>query len=102
MKYDEEELNLAIEKGTKAWADVPDISEWVSEQRGRTEMRYSRRYKCPHCGVKGRLGINPERVQRCRQCGNGFLLEEAFHKEQPKGSGFLERKPNPAINNFQI
>ena len=70
--------------------------------KGGIEMRYSRRYKCPHCGVKGRLGINPERVQRCRQCGNGFLLEEAFHKEQPKGSGFLERKPNPAINNFQI
>ncbi len=38
MKYDEEELNRAIEKGTAAWADVPDISEWVSEQRGRIPM----------------------------------------------------------------
>jgi hypothetical protein len=32
--YDEDELNRAIEKGTKAWADVPNISEWVAEQRG--------------------------------------------------------------------
>ncbi len=32
--YDEDELNRAIEKGTKAWADVTNISEWVAEQRG--------------------------------------------------------------------
>ena len=32
--YDEDELNAAIEKGTKAWADVKDISTWVAEQRG--------------------------------------------------------------------
>jgi hypothetical protein len=32
--YDEGELNRAIEKGTKAWADVPNISKWVAEQRG--------------------------------------------------------------------
>ena len=32
--YDEDELNAFIEKGTKAWADVDDISSWVAEQRG--------------------------------------------------------------------
>lgn len=32
--YDEDELNRAIEKGTKAWAEVGDISKWVADQRG--------------------------------------------------------------------
>lgn len=32
--YDEEELNKAIEKGTRAWADVEDITRWIAEQRG--------------------------------------------------------------------
>lgn len=32
--YDEDELNRAIEKGTKAWADVGNVAEWVAEQRG--------------------------------------------------------------------
>jgi hypothetical protein len=32
--YDEKELEAFIEKGTKAWADVPDSVAWVREQRG--------------------------------------------------------------------
>lgn len=32
--YDERELEAAIEKGTRAWADVPDSVAWVREQRG--------------------------------------------------------------------
>ena len=32
--YDEQELEVAIEKGTRAWADVPDSVAWVREQRG--------------------------------------------------------------------
>jgi len=32
--YDEDNLQTAIERGTKAWADVPDASEWVEELRG--------------------------------------------------------------------
>ena len=32
--YNEEELNKAIEKGTRAWADVGNITDWVAEQRG--------------------------------------------------------------------
>ena len=32
--YDERELESAIEKGTRAWADVPDSVAWVREQRG--------------------------------------------------------------------
>lgn len=32
--YNEDELNQAIQKGTAAWADVEDITKWVSEQRG--------------------------------------------------------------------
>lgn len=32
--YDEQELETAIEKGTRAWADVPDSVAWVREQRG--------------------------------------------------------------------
>lgn len=32
--YNEDELNQAIQKGTRAWADVEDITDWVAEQRG--------------------------------------------------------------------
>ena len=32
--YDEDNLQTAIEKGTKAWADVPNATEWVEELRG--------------------------------------------------------------------
>ena len=32
--YGEDNLQTAIEKGTKAWADVPNASEWVEELRG--------------------------------------------------------------------
>lgn len=32
--FDEEEFSRAVELGTKAWADVPDIGAWVAEQRG--------------------------------------------------------------------
>lgn len=32
--YDEAELNVAVAKGTAAWADVPDAVAWVREQRG--------------------------------------------------------------------
>ena len=30
------DLQTAIEKGTKAWADVPDATKWVEELRGNT------------------------------------------------------------------
>ena len=33
--YDDD-LQGAIEKGTKAWADVPDATKWVEELRGNT------------------------------------------------------------------
>lgn len=32
--FDEEAFNRAVEIGTRAWADVPDIGHWVAEQRG--------------------------------------------------------------------
>ncbi len=32
--YDERELEALIEKGTRAWSDVPDSAAWVREQRG--------------------------------------------------------------------
>jgi hypothetical protein len=32
--YDEDNLQTAIERGTKAWADVPDATKWVEELRG--------------------------------------------------------------------
>ncbi len=32
--YDEAELNALIKKGTKAWADVENATQWVAEQRG--------------------------------------------------------------------
>ena len=28
------DLQIAIKKGTKAWADVPNATEWVEELRG--------------------------------------------------------------------
>lgn len=31
--YDQAELETLIDKGTKAWADVPDSAGWVREQR---------------------------------------------------------------------
>ncbi len=33
-----------VEQGTKAWADVPDASDWVEEQRGNKPER------CGECG----------------------------------------------------
>lgn len=32
--YDERELKQLVEKGTRAWSDVPDSVAWVREQRG--------------------------------------------------------------------
>jgi hypothetical protein len=32
--YSEDELNQAIKKGTQAWAEVENITDWVAEQRG--------------------------------------------------------------------
>jgi hypothetical protein len=32
--FDEEAFNRAVEIGTRAWADVPDIGQWVADQRG--------------------------------------------------------------------
>ncbi|MGZ5070598.1 MAG: hypothetical protein ACXWF8_13990 [Methylobacter sp.] len=32
--YDEDEFNLMVERGTKAWADVPDASAWLETLRG--------------------------------------------------------------------
>jgi len=32
--YDDDDLQTAIERGTKAWADVPNATEWVEELRG--------------------------------------------------------------------
>ena len=32
--YDEAEFNLMVERGTKAWADVPDATEWLEALRG--------------------------------------------------------------------
>ena len=34
--YDDD-LQTAIERGTKAWADVPNASAWVEELRGNVE-----------------------------------------------------------------
>jgi hypothetical protein len=32
--YNEDELSQTIKKGTQAWADVENITDWVAEQRG--------------------------------------------------------------------
>lgn len=32
--YDEQEFKEMVEKGTKAWADVPDANEWLEDIRG--------------------------------------------------------------------
>ena len=32
--FDEEAFNRAVEIGTRAWSDVPDIGQWVAKQRG--------------------------------------------------------------------
>jgi hypothetical protein len=36
------DLKDAIEKGTKAWADIPNATEWVDDLRGNTPA-------CPTC-----------------------------------------------------
>lgn len=41
-----QELEEAIKKGTKAWAGVPNATEWVDELRGEPEQWKS----CRHCG----------------------------------------------------
>jgi hypothetical protein len=44
------DLQTAIEKGTKAWADVPDATEWVEELRGNdtTEVPCKTHPDAPH------------------------------------------------------
>jgi hypothetical protein len=32
--YDDDEFNLMVERGTKAWADVPDATAWLETLRG--------------------------------------------------------------------
>lgn len=32
--YDDDEFNLMVERGTKAWADVPDATAWLEALRG--------------------------------------------------------------------
>jgi hypothetical protein len=33
-RYDEDAFKLMVERGTKAWADVPDSDEWLESIRG--------------------------------------------------------------------
>lgn len=33
-KFDENEFNLMVEKGTKAWGDIPDVNAWLETLRG--------------------------------------------------------------------
>ncbi|MFA5875225.1 MAG: hypothetical protein WC901_00860 [Candidatus Margulisiibacteriota bacterium] len=35
--YDENEFNLMVEKGTKAWAGVQDVNTWLEDIRGSNE-----------------------------------------------------------------
>ncbi len=35
--FDESEFNRLVERGTIAWADVPDASQWVEDLRGSTD-----------------------------------------------------------------
>jgi hypothetical protein len=37
-KYDDDEFNLMVERGTKAWADAPDATKWVDELRGNAPL----------------------------------------------------------------
>lgn len=32
--YDDDEFNLMVERGTKAWADIPDATAWLESLRG--------------------------------------------------------------------
>ncbi len=32
--YQEEKFQEMVKRGTKAWADVPDATQWVEELRG--------------------------------------------------------------------
>ena len=36
--YDESAFNRMVERGTIAWADVPDISQWIENLRGSTDQ----------------------------------------------------------------
>jgi hypothetical protein len=47
------DLARFVEAGTKAWADVPDASAWVEEQRGNKPER------CGECGDLGTAKCYP-------------------------------------------
>ena len=36
-KFNQDEFNTMVERGSKAWADVPDSAKWVDELRGNKE-----------------------------------------------------------------
>jgi hypothetical protein len=49
----EPNLETLWKNGSKAWANVPDASQWVDEIRGNVDEKnetMSETPKCPHCG----------------------------------------------------
>ncbi len=37
LRYDEHEFKRMVERGTQAWANVPDATAWVENLRGQSE-----------------------------------------------------------------
>ncbi len=60
------DLSRFVAAGTKAWADVPDASDWVEEQRGNKPAT------CGECGEFGTPPCHP-RVATDKACSEGRL-----------------------------
>jgi hypothetical protein len=83
------DLQTAIERGTKAWADVPDATEWVDELRGKdttevtTEVPCKTRPDAPH-GFDRNASHSADRyVCECEgwePVDNVYISEERVHK----------------------
>jgi len=71
--YDEDNLQTAIEKGTKAWADVPNATEWAEELRG---------YDTPEVTPEGWVKIDEVR-QYFDSVGCGTIYKTAGEDRVP-------------------
>jgi len=47
-QYDDDEFNLMVERGTKAWADVPDSTAWLEALRGSQVEHQKVRHSVPY------------------------------------------------------
>jgi Lar family restriction alleviation protein len=79
------DLSRFVEAGTKAWADVPDASDWVEEQRGNKPER------CGECGIRGPACY--PRVATDKACADA--------RQEPSAAPGTTKEADPGQDHFR-